>query len=612
MLSGFHQAARLHEIADPVVDPQPAITPVVTLQQPRRGLVDQLFLSLPPTMRDNGLIIAVLAGFGLTTLVVPLMTSAAVGDDWVYARSVEILVREGRLHILDLSVVTLVFQVLWGALFATLFGLDFGVLRLSTVVMTMFGGLACYGLCRELTIPRRVSALAAAAYLFHPLSFVLTYSFMSDPHFTALLVIATYGYVKGLRLDRPDPRALLFGATVAACAFLVRQQGALIPPAVLLALLLQRRLRWDRSSLWLTARVAGIPALAIGGYYLWLSLVHGVPEQQSSFAQSVLDACWEQTLLLVGRMTFIEAMYVGFFALPLVVAALGGFRGVLPVGGSWVWGVVLAWALMLAAGLLHFFGYHHQQPPMPRMPYVAQYLGPGGLGPNDLLGGRSWLVSWAALDVLTVICAVSSLIFALLLARQFSGTGPADPSRSGAGIVLVIAVAQVAGTLPPSFHFRNWIISVDRYLLPLLPLTVCLACWALRGLRPSLTAAWVIVALSALISVAGTRDFLQLQGATWDIARAATAGGVPFDALDAGAAWDGYFLYEYSVAHGLDQQTPGGPWWTDLFGPATTSEYVVSTVPLPGYEEIYHVELENWLDGRSTLLYFLHRAPPAG
>ncbi len=115
-------------------------------------------------------------------------------------RSVEILVREGQLHILDLSVVTLLFQVAWGSLFASFLGLSFGVVRLSTFVMVLLGGLATYGLCRELQIARIPSALAAAAYLFNPLSFVLTYTFMSDPHFTALLVIATYGYVRGCEL----------------------------------------------------------------------------------------------------------------------------------------------------------------------------------------------------------------------------------------------------------------------------------------------------------------------------------------------------------------------------------------------------------------------------
>jgi 4-amino-4-deoxy-L-arabinose transferase-like glycosyltransferase len=540
-----------------------------------------------------------------------MLVPAAVGDDWVYARSVEILLREGRLHILDLSVVTLLFQVAWGSLFATLFGLSFGALRLSTFVMTMLGGVACYGLCRELQIERMPSALAAAAYVFNPLSFVLAYTFMSDPFFTALLVIATYGYVKGLRCDRPNRAVLLFGAAVAACAFLVRQQGALIPAAVIVALLAQRRLHRDRESLRLVLRIVALPAIAIVGYYLWLVFVHGVPHEQTSFTHSVVSAGWGQSLLLIGRMTFVEAMYIGLFTLPVVLAALSAVNRIARVRAPVVWFTVLCWAAIVLAGLEHFNSGDANQQLMPRMPYIAQYMGPSGLGPTDLLGGRAWIVSWQALDVLTALCVVASLLFAFLLARQLVRSAPTDPSRSSAGLVLAIALGQVAGILPPSFHFRNWIVSVDRYLLPLLPLALCLGFWALRGLRPSFGAAWVIVAISALISIAGTRDFLEFQNATWQVARAAIEGGVPIAALDAGAAWDGYALYDYSVAHQLAPQTPGGPWWTNLFAPATTSDYVVSTAPLDGYQEIGHQEASNWLDGHPTLLYLLQRAEPA-
>ena len=48
--------------------------------------------------RDNRLVILVLTCFALTPLLVPLLTPVSIGDDWVYVRSVEILVREGRLH----------------------------------------------------------------------------------------------------------------------------------------------------------------------------------------------------------------------------------------------------------------------------------------------------------------------------------------------------------------------------------------------------------------------------------------------------------------------------------------------------------------------------------
>jgi 4-amino-4-deoxy-L-arabinose transferase-like glycosyltransferase len=571
--------------------------------------------SLLTPARRHLCIIGVMVCFALTPLLVPMLVPAAVGDDWVYARSVEILVREGRLHILDLSVVTLLFQIAWGSLFATLFGLSFGVLHLSTFVMTMLGGVACYGLCRELEIAPMPSALAAAAYVFNPLSFVLAYTFMSDPFFTALLVVATYGYVRGLRRDRPDHAALLFGAVATACAFLVRQQGALIPAAVIVALLVQRRLHRDRESVRLVLWIVALPTIATAGYYLWLVFIYGVPHQQASFTHSVISAGWEQSLLLIGRMTFIEAMYVGLFTLPVALAALSAVNRIARVRAPVVWFTVLGWAVMLLAGLMHFNSSDNRnnsgQPFMPRMPYIAQYMGPNGLGPTDLLGGRDWIVSWQALDLLTALCVVASLLFVLTLVRQIPRPVSADPSRTSAGLALAIALGQVAGVLPPSFHFRNWIISVDRYLLPLLPLALCLGFWALRGLRPSFGAAWVIVAMSALISIAGTRDFLEFQNATWQVARAAIEGGVPVTALDAGSSWDGYTLYDYSVAHHLAPQTPGGPWWTNIFAPATTSDYIVSTAPLDGYQEVGHQEVPNWLDPHPTFVYLLQRAEPA-
>jgi len=557
---------------------------------------------------------AVLLFFALSATVVPVMVSAAVGDDWVYARSVEILLREGRLRVLDLSVVTLVFQVFWGALFALVFGESFGALRLSTVVMTGIGGWALYGLCRELGVSRGRSALGAAAYLFNPLAYVLGFSFMTDPHFAALATAATFGYARGLnprRSPRSAERALLLGVVVAACAFLVRQQGALIPLAVGVYLLLAGRLRVDRGSVGLLLKVGGIPAAALAGYYLWLFGVNGVPEQQESFTRRVAEAGWGDSWLLTWRMAFIGAMYVGLFALPLVVAA-GVSAGRLARLRSWrSWGVVLAWGALLAIGIGHFAQFGVSPPPMSRMPYVPQYLGAAGLGPADLVGGRPWLIGWPALWGVTAVCAAASLGYALVLARRLPRPGRPDPTRAVAGLVLAVALGQAAGVLPPSFHFRSWIVSVDRYLLPLLPLALALGLWALRGVRLSLGAGWTVVALFGLLSVAGTRDFLVFQGATWDLARWATAQGVPLTRLDGGASWDGYHLYEYSLERGITD-APGAPWWIDLFAPAVDSSWVVASAPQPGYDVAAILDYSSWLNDDPTMLYLLRRQGVAG
>jgi len=87
-----------------------------------------------------------------TAFFVHPLSPVAISDDWAYARSVEILFSDHRLEILPLTVTTLVFQVIWGSLFAKVFGLSFGVLRMSTVVLVLLGAWALYGLCRRLDI----------------------------------------------------------------------------------------------------------------------------------------------------------------------------------------------------------------------------------------------------------------------------------------------------------------------------------------------------------------------------------------------------------------------------------------------------------------------------
>src|SRR3954471_6864080 len=182
-------------------------------------------------MRANWALLAVYAAFALAAVVVPTLTPVATTDDWAYARSAQILLGQARLTIFPVVAATAVFQIIWGALFGFIFGPTLGIFRLSTVVITALGGLALHGLCRDLGVARGSSALGVATFLFNPLVFVLAFTFMTDSHFMALLVIATWLYAKALAPEEVEARLLITGSGVAALAFLTRQQGILIAPA---------------------------------------------------------------------------------------------------------------------------------------------------------------------------------------------------------------------------------------------------------------------------------------------------------------------------------------------------------------------------------------------
>jgi hypothetical protein len=280
------------------------------------------FSQIAAWVRANVALLAVYVAFAVAAVVVPTLAPVATTDDWAYARSAQILLAEGRLTIFPVVAATAVFQVVWGALFGFIFEPTLGVFRLSTVVITALGGLALYALCRDLGVARAHGALGVATFLFNPLVFVLAFTFMTDAHFMALLVIATWLYARAIAPNGIDGRLLAAGSGVAGLAFLTRQQGALLVPAVVLFLLISRRLHRDRASLVLVTQLLVLPLLAMAGYVLWLRYGNDVPQVQAKFLREILEEGWSGTWWLVRRLTVVELMYFGLFTLPLIAAAL--------------------------------------------------------------------------------------------------------------------------------------------------------------------------------------------------------------------------------------------------------------------------------------------------
>lgn len=556
--------------------------------------------------RDSWQILAVVGAFIISMLIVPVMLNVPVGDDWVYTRSVEILLQEGRVEILDLSVVTLIFQVFWGALFSLFFGISFGSMRLSSTILFLLSGVAMYGICLEMGVRKARAALGAAIYLFNPLSYVLAFTFMTDPQFASLMVIATYFYVRGLQLERPSHRAIIIGSAFAAMAFLVRQQGLLIPLAVGLYLFTARRWRFDRAGIITALRVAGIPILIMAGYYLWLIFSHGTPEQQGAFVDTIRSTGWESTRLLTFRMTYMELAYMGFFAIPVTAATfwhfLSGARDAIDRKLAWLHFAVL-FMIMIAGGMIAFASANRL------WPFISQYLGLHGLGPQDLIGGRDQLIGNDVRRVFTYLIFASTALLVMTVFRRFR-LG-ASPERATASLVASLTIWQIVGIMPPSFHFASWIVSVDRYLLPLLPFAIAFALWSVKDIKLSLPVAWIVTGFLAFYSIAGTRDFLIFQDATWDMGEEAIGLGVTYTQLDAGAGWDGYYLYDQGLESGIATQSPGGsPWWTDLFAKATNSSYIVTSGVPHGWGEetiMLRQEYSSWLHDSPQYIYLLRR-----
>ena len=87
--------------------------------------------------------------FLLSVLLINPLRETAMEDDWAYALTVRHVLTSGEYRLHDWLVANMPFQAYWGALFASLGGYSFAMLRLSTLVLAAIGLVAFYHLARE-------------------------------------------------------------------------------------------------------------------------------------------------------------------------------------------------------------------------------------------------------------------------------------------------------------------------------------------------------------------------------------------------------------------------------------------------------------------------------
>jgi hypothetical protein len=165
-------------------------------------------------------------------------------------------------------------------------------------------------------------------------------------------------------------------------------------------------------------------------------------------------------------------------------------------------------------------------------------------------------------------------------------------------VIYLIAYLLIANVL----WFYN-----DRYLIVLLPVVVALALGGRQhgGEVPRL--AWIAIAIFAMVGVVGTRDALRFNQSVRDNWQALVDSGVRPSDIDAGYAWNGWWLYAHpeNLSEGLTVQDV--PWITSQRHPT----YILSTAALAGYDVAREVA---WTDdapwpGPDRLLVLKRRAP---
>jgi hypothetical protein len=515
--------------------------------------------------RDLLAVLLIVAGYAFVLLVMPITHEFGYLDDWTYSRTAEKIVNGPGFQPSEYAQMTLVTHAYWGALFATLFGFSFTALTAATMAMSLIAALTFYVLLRWLGFGPKLSGLGVAILTLNPYYIILSYSFMTEITFVALLLLACLCYFKGL--ETLDNRWLLGGSIFAALLFLTRQFGLAIPLAAVLWLVLARRLNWSR----LTA-VLLLPLLAMVGYYAW-SRGYGPTFSDSVSREALLDMVRRPSVWATRVAHFV---YLAAFLPGLTIPLLGKVR-------HWKWVTALAVAM---AGLVYLL-------------WQVKF--------NQVRAGRStlddlsytWLQPFFG-DPTFIYCLGAALtvwLVAGIVERDWqSGLALLRRQRLPVPTDFLYGVAIILfiGTYLVSAGF------LDRYWLPLLPFLIAAGLRVVQG-----ATVWRLIPVLGILLLVGAYgatvhldDYAALS-ARWQAGRWLVAQGIPYEKIENGVNWDGYYLYDKALAQyeSHDILHIGR-----IFPPheIIDPEYIISGQAMPGYEVLNSFSYESRLTGFKT------------
>jgi hypothetical protein len=421
-------------------------------------------------------------------------------------------------------------------------------------------------------------------FALNPLYVNLAFTFMTDVPFTALLVWAAYGYVRGLGERRAI--LLLAGAAAATAALLVRQQGILLAVAAAAAIAMAPK--WPLAERMRGAAAAVLlPSVAFVAVHLWLLARGTLPIGYTTRIGQLGDVSFTSVI----NCGFRGFVYLGLFLSPLLVAlripAERAYRRLALACGAAL--TVAAVALYLREGALMF--------------YLTNILYDLGVGPLTLrdtlfLGYDPPLHVGPMLAAPLTILAVGS-------ASLLGAAGVRMWTRGDAeAVFLSVATALLFGaTLLQSRYY------LDRHLLPVIPPLVALV--ATTQLRAPTRAAVLLLALLGWYAVGGTHDYLAWNRARFAGLDALLSDGVSPAAIDGGVEFNAWYLSPTLGTWPTDRQvrahqpaTARSWWWV------VDDQYVASFHPLPGYVVHQEIPFTRWLVPGHGTIFILERAPP--
>jgi Dolichyl-phosphate-mannose-protein mannosyltransferase len=517
-------------------------------------------------------------------LVLPLVALSPLqnipaGDDWAYAWSVENLLNNHTLKILDWSVHINIAQILWGTLFCLPFGFSFAALRLSTWVLSVLGLVGFYLLMRELGLPDRDKKIAIGVLACSPLYAPLSFTFMTDIPAISFSTWSLFCFIKGMNSGRT--RWLLLGSAFSMMMIATRLIGVTIPLAIILFSFLPANFRARN---WSTILIGGVLPLMFAAFLITWHSYH---------VEHRADLTW-----------FVGSAQSRIYSLPFAVKGLHYWLVITFAYMIAPFGFMLAPVTAGCAKLSHFRKVLLALGLVAAVFIVAAFLGlplplrsEGTWAELVNLQGSYTLVSWpptysVPLGWNLLAGTIGALLFVFAIA-------PALSSNFTPALRILVCVLLM------QFLFTGvlWLWGA-RYFLALVPPLLVLILASAPVVRQK--SALAIVAVFAVVSLGILHDELEYNRTLWEAVDHLQEIGAPLSRINGGYMVNGWLQYAHKEnakinAHGDVEVEFVNAGSDDV-------DYKISNQPMPGWATLKEFPYVSWI-GRSGRIYVLVRDP---
>ncbi len=544
-----------------------------------------------------------------------------LNDDWAYTRSAFRLAAGSGVQIDEWAAPSLVGQALYGGLVAFISGPRFLPLRLTTLLLSCGTAMLLWFSLREMGMTGRSAWVAILAWIFNPIQFCLSFTFMTEIPFLFFVTAGIFLLMKAR--SHGTYRILICSAACFGYAYLIRQTALLFILAGIVTFLVSDfgtaiRTRMRSAAVW------GLTAGAfVVVYHGWIVL-RGGPTPATLRKLELLQHLGPRQLL--GNF-FGLSFYVAFMLTPLWVLHIRPLCELFLSSRRRVFFSVSVALTIIAGTGLWWFRVHYSRPTyLPaaafhaQMPFLLNVLYDTGLGPVTLdptyYGPPPTPVYPNIWFAVTLLTAVGLVILGTVCLQEFRRLDGSSKWRKEILVFLILSFVGISAFEVIFSHQQEGGLFDRHILATALPALLLAAvaespgcrCQQVGGpgrMRSSilcLSAAVLTIGLLAWFCVTATHDYMSWNRLRWKIGTELLERGINPLVVSGGFEFNAWHNYDKFRARGNVSKIYY--WWYDDL------EYLITMEPQERYAVRSRQLYFSWLHRRDMPVYLLQRSRP--